>query len=202
MKKVFLSAVFVSGLALFSQAQLQLGIAAGANVSNQHSHTGNSTKLVSPDAFRGYHAGLIADVKVIGHLYLQPQLLYTQTGAKYKGTETSGTFTARNLEMPLNVLFKAKLPFGKLVAGGGPAISYGLSGKMEEEGQTKKLYSGDMKQWRRASFSANALMGIEFNNGIFANVSYQAGLNDINSSSANIKTRSASVSVGYLINWN
>lgn len=204
MKNIFLSVVTVMGFAIISQAQFKVGIKAGGNLSNQNSNVASGTKLISKDAFRGYHAGLVGDVQVFNNLSLQPQLLYTQKGAKYTNTvggqETK--LTIRSIEMPVNVLYKMEMPFGKLIAGGGPVVSYGFGGKMEQNGQTKKLYSGDMKDWKRIDVSANAIAGVEFKNGIFTTVNYQMGLKDINKSAANSKNRSVSLSVGYLLDWN
>lgn len=205
MKKIFLSVFAVMGLAIISQAQLKVGIKAGGNLSNQHSNAATGTKLVSKDAFRGYHAGLVADARVFNNLYLQPQLLYTQKGASYlskvSGYETK--LTMRSIEMPVNILYKVNTSFGKLVAGGGPSVSYGFGGKMEQNGQTSKLYSGAIKDFKRLDISANAIAGVEFNNGVFTSVNYQMGLRDVNKiDGISTKNRSVSVSVGYLIDWN
>lgn len=205
MKKVILSVFTVMGLAIVSQAQLKVGIKAGGNLSNQHSNAAAGTNLLSKDAFRGYHAGLVGDVQVFDNVYLQPQLLYTQKGAKYTtiagGDETK--LTMRSIEMPVNVLYKVNVPFGKVVAGGGPSLSYGFGGKLEQNGQKTKLYSGVMKDFKRIDISANAMAGVEFNNGLFTNVNYQMGLRDVNKiDGISTKNRSVSVSVGYLIDWN
>jgi hypothetical protein len=202
MKKIFLFAVMSL---VVSQAQLKVGIKAGGNLSNQHSNAARGTKLLSKDAFRGYQAGLVADVHVVGNLYVQQQLLYTQNGAKYtskiNGYETK--LTMRSIETPVNILYKVNTSFGKIVAGGGPSVSYGFGGRMEQNGQTKKLYSGAMKDFRRIDISANATAGVEFNNGLFTSVNYQMGLRDVNKiAGVNTKNRSVSVSVGYLIDWN
>ena len=205
MKKVILSVFTVIALAAVSQAQFKVGIKAGGSLSNQHSNAASGTKLLSTNAYRGYHAGLVGDVQVFENVYLQPQLLYSQKGAKYTSF-TGGhatKLTMRSIEMPVNVLYKVNVPFGKLVAGGGPSLSYGLGGKMEQNGQTKKLYSGAIKEFKRIDIGANATAGVEFNNGLFSSVNYQMGLRDVSKiDGINTKNRSVSVSVGYLIDWN
>ena len=204
MKKIFLSVVTVMGLAITSQAQVKIGVKAGGSLSNQQSNAAAGTALVSKDAFKGYQAGLVGDVQLFNRVYLQPQVLYTQKGAKYTnsvgGTETK--LTLRNIEMPLNILYKMETSFGKLIAGGGPVVSYGIGGKIQQGKQVKKLYSGDMKDWSRVDVGANAVAGVEFNNGIFTTVNYQLGLKDIHKGAADVKNRSVSLSVGYLIDWN
>lgn len=151
MKKVILSVFTVIALAEVSHAQFKVGVKAGGSLSNQHSNAASETKLLSTNAFLGYHAGLVGDVQVFQNVYLQPQLIYSQKGAKYTsivgGHETK--LTMRSIEVPVNVLYKVNTPFGKLVAGGGPSLSYGFGGKMEQNGQTKKLYSGAIKEFKR-----------------------------------------------------
>jgi len=188
-----------------SQAQFKVGIKAGAGLSNQNSNVANGAKLVGTESFRGYHAGLVADAQLTEHIYLQPQLLYSQKGAKYtnKGSAYETKLTTRNIELAANVLFKVNTSFGKVFAGAGPTLGYSLSGKLEQNGQSGKLYTGDLKDWKRIDLGAGATAGVEFNNGLFASVNYQMGLLDINKSAAtDTKNRSISMSVGYLIDWN
>lgn len=205
MKKVILSVFTVISLVAVSQAQFRVGLKAGGSLSNQHGNAAAGTNLVSKDAFRGYQAGLVGDVQLFQNVYLQPQLLYTQKGAKYTtiagGQDTK--LTMRNVEMPVNVLYKVNVPFGRIVAGGGPSISYGFGGKLEQNGQKTKLYSGAMNDFKRIDVSANAVAGLEFDNGLFTHVNYQMGLRDVSKiDGINTKSRSVSVSVGYLIDWN
>ena len=202
MKKIFLLAGAVIICSLASQAQFKVGIVTGANVSNQHRNDVNGGKLISNEAFKGFHAGVVADWQIAKNIYLQPQLLYTRKGAKYTAAlGTDARLTLNYVEMPVNILYKVNIPFGKIVAGAGPVIGYSFSGKLQNNGQVKKLYSTDMKNWNRLDISANAMAGLEFNNGFFANVNYQYGFKDINKSAGtSVKNRSVGLSVGYLVN--
>ena len=203
MKKVILSAIAVVTFTVLSQAQVKVGIVAGGNLSNLQG-AGVGSKLISTNAFRGYHAGLVADVQVLNHIYLQPKVLFTHTGAKYTDCNNGAAtkLVMNSIEVPLNILYKADLPFGKVFAGAGPVISYGFTGKQEQSGQSTKLYSAQMKNWKRIGIGANVLAGFEFNNGLFASAGYQMGLKDMYKTDANIKNRALSVSVGYLVDVN
>jgi Outer membrane protein beta-barrel domain len=202
MKKVFLAAFAVITFTVASQAQVKVGVIAGGNLSTQHGNAGVESKLVSNKAFKGYHAGLVADIQVSDHVYIQPQLLYTRKGSKY--TSTIGGYntklTMKYIEMPINFLYKVDVPFGKIYGGVGPVISYGIGGKLEQNGQSAKIYSGSANDWKRLDLSANAVAGIELNNGLFASVNYQKGFMDVNKTKAyDVKNRSLSLSVGYLV---
>ena len=203
MKKIFLLSGIVLLFATATQAQIRVGIQAGANISNQSRNDFKSSKLLSTEAFKGFHAGVVADIPLTSNLYLQPQLQYTQKGAKYTAAfGTDAKLTMHYVEVPVNLLYKINVPFGKVYGGAGPVISYGFAGKIANNGQTNKLYSAD-KNWNRLDVSANAVAGVEFNNGFFANVNYQRGFRDINKSDAvTVKNRSAGLTVGYLLNLN
>jgi hypothetical protein len=204
MKKIFLSVAAVIAMSVMVQAQfsnVKFGIKAGGNLSTQHGLDASSASLLSKGSFRGYHAGLIADVAVTEHFYLQPQLLYVRKGARYVGT-TDGfdtKLTMHTVEMPLNLLYKGDLSFGKVFLGAGPVIGYAFSGKQEQNGQSQKLYKNGLNNWRRIDISANATAGVEFDNGFFASVNYQRGFKDVYKGDVNVKNRSVSLSVGYLL---
>ena len=201
MKKIFVLSGIAIIISMATQAQIRVGIKAGANISNQSRNDFKGTKLISSEAFKGFHAGVVADIPLTSNLYVQPQLQYTRKGAKYTAAlGTDARLTMHYVEMPVNILYKVNVPFGKVFAGAGPVLSYGFAGKLTNNGQTQKLYSAD-KNWNRLDISANAVTGIEFNNGFFASVNYQRGFKDVHkSSTVDVKNRSVAVSVGYLLN--
>ena len=205
MKKVLAAVITMVFITAATQAQFKIGIKAGAGLSNQHSNVASGTKLAGSEAFRGYHAGLVADAPLSDHLSLQPQLLYSRKGAKYTnaGSAYETTFSTRNIELSTNLVYKVNTSFGKIFAGAGPTIGYSLSGELEQNGHSDKLYTGDLKDWKHIDIGAGATAGVEFNNGLFAGINYQMGLLDINKSAgADTKNRSISMSVGYMIDWN
>jgi hypothetical protein len=62
-----------------TQAQLlKLGVKAGLNYANF------SGTDIQTDAITSYHAGLIAEIKLLDKFAIQPELLYTTQGASYK----------------------------------------------------------------------------------------------------------------------
>jgi len=78
MKKTILVTTLLFALSFNVQAQLlQIGVKAGLNYAN---FTGAS---VQTDAITSYHAGLVAEVKLLEKFAIQPELLYTTQGATY-----------------------------------------------------------------------------------------------------------------------
>jgi hypothetical protein len=104
------------------------------------------------------------------------------------------------IDLPLYVVYKYPVSFGKLVGGMGPVLSYAVSGKLEQSGKTKKMFSDELKNWKRGDISGNIMAGVELNNGFMASISYQSGLTDIYKDEIpTIKNRQFSISVGYMI---
>ena len=141
MKKVLLSILTVVSFSLLSHAQLKFGIKAGTNQDNQRINVTESS-IYGSNNFKGYHAGLIGDLNIGGNFYLQPQLLFSRKGATHLSTAGSGDIKVKMsyVELPVNVLYKANLPFGKVFGGAGGAFSYAVGGQEQQGGVTKKLY--------------------------------------------------------------
>ncbi len=79
MKKTHLITFALLLLAMNTQAQLlQIGVKAGLNYANF------SETNIQTDAITSYHAGVIAEVKLLDKFAIQPELLYTTQGATYK----------------------------------------------------------------------------------------------------------------------
>ena len=202
MKKILLSVLAVISFSLLSHAQFKVGIKAGSSLDNQRINVTEGT-VYGSDSFKGYYAGLTGDMNIGGNFYLQPQLLYNRKGATHLSSIGEKDIKVRMsyVELPVNVLYKADVSFGKVFAGAGATFSYAVGGKEKQGGVTRKLYSGAVKDWRREDLSLNFTAGLEFNNGIFVSINSQKGLLDIHKADG-ISVKNRLVSVGYLIDWN
>ena len=79
MKKTIFLSIALLFLAANTQAQLlKLGVKAGLNYANF------SGTEIQTDAITSYHAGLVAEIKLMDKFAIQPELLYTTQGATYK----------------------------------------------------------------------------------------------------------------------
>lgn len=78
MKKTLFVIVLLFVITLSVQAQLlQIGVKAGLNYANFSGTT------IQTDAITSYHAGLLAEIKLLDKFAIQPELLYTTQGATY-----------------------------------------------------------------------------------------------------------------------
>ncbi|SHG64733.1 hypothetical protein SAMN05444481_10671 [Flavobacterium frigidimaris] len=82
MKKIILAAVLFMATSATIQAQLlKIGVKAGVNFANQTGDASFSGIDYSKDGITSYHAGLIAEVKLLEKFSIQPELLYSTQGA-------------------------------------------------------------------------------------------------------------------------
>ena len=201
MKKIVLSVVAVVAMAAVSKAQVRVGVMGGLNEEDQKINVTEGS-IYGNGKFKSYHAGAIGDMKIGGNFYLQPQVLFSRKGATYTNvvSEKDTKIRINYVQLPVNVVYKLNLPFGKLFAGAGGSFSYAIGGRMSEAGVNTKLFkSGD---WKREDVSLTFTGGIEFNNGLFISSNSQKGLMNINKvNGVTAKSRSVSVSVGYFIDW-
>jgi hypothetical protein len=203
MKKFILATAAIIAFVTVSQAQFKVGIKAGANYSEQRVNVSHGAGFFSNDNFKTFHAGLIGEMPIADRFYLQPQLLYTRKGSTLLSASGAPDTKVRidYIELPVNVLYKIPVSFGKVFAGTGATIAYGFRGKEMQAGQKRDVYS-DLNTWKREDLSLNFTAGLEFNNGLFLSVNSQKSLlNTYKVDGVSVKNRSVSFSVGYLIDW-
>jgi len=126
MKKTILVTVLLLALSFGMQAQLvRFGIKGGINYANQ---SGTNITINSgnydTEAITSYHAGLVAEIKLLDSFSIQPELLYSTQGATYKYAATEFKNELGYLSIPvlakinLNKVFSLEL---------GPQASFLLS---------------------------------------------------------------------------
>lgn len=203
MKKILLSAFAIISFSLLTEAQVRIGIKAGGNISKQHVNVSHGNSIFSNDKYKSFHAGLISEFTIAERFYLQPQLLYSRRGSTLlSSTGAADTKVRINyIDVPVNLVYKLPVSFGKIFGGAGAAFSYGFGGKLEQNGQKSKVYNSH--EWKREDVSLSFTAGVEFNNGLFASINSQKGLMDVyKADGVSVKNRSVSVSLGYMIDWN
>ena len=201
MKKSILT-IMILGMIISAEAQLSFGAKAGISFVNQKRTEKKGYSTYDTKGRTGFHIGVFADKQIWNNIYVQPAVIFSKKGAThtsaYSGSVTD--VSMNYIDLPLNVVYKYPVSFGKLVGGMGPVLSYAVSGKLEQSGKTKKMFSDELKNWKRGDISGNIMAGVELNNGFMASISYQSGLTDIYKDEIpTIKNRQFSISVGYMI---
>jgi hypothetical protein len=224
MKKIFLFAIAViASTAAFSQ--VNWGLQAHGNLART-SISGEGTEAFKKSANIGFGAGVIADANLGSQLSLRTSLNLLQKGGKLsfngggEGDDFLPSIDASNklfyAELPVNLVYNVNLSSGKLFFGAGPSLGYGLFGKAkvtytnpfdpseketEETDAFKKEDDGGAGM-KRFDFSANAIAGYQFNNGLFINAGYLLGFGNLVDSEdgESMKNRGLQLTVGFLFN--
>jgi hypothetical protein len=89
-----IAAMLIAGTA--TAQHVNFGIKGGLNMYNIHNS--NDTKY---DSKIGYHIGLLAHVHMAQHFALQPEVVFSTQGAKYRVSGTDGSFNLDYINVPL-----------------------------------------------------------------------------------------------------
>ncbi|MFV5689106.1 porin family protein [Flavobacterium sp. ZT3R25] len=185
MKKTILVAALLLAISNNMQAQLvKFGIKAGVNYANQ---TGTNVTVNSgnynKDAITSYHAGLVAEIKLLDSFSIQPELLYSTQGATYKYAATEFKNELGYLSIPV----LAKINLNKVVSLElGPQASFLLSERNDF----------DVEDANTFDFAVVGGLGFNITNHFFLQARYGLGLTDA-SKDAEVKNSVVQVSAGF-----
>ncbi len=192
MKKIFILFCLLA-IKLFASGQsYNLSVVAGGNYatffSDQYGY-----ELPSYSGSTGYQAGLLA-VFTKGSLSIQTGAIYEQfksngsfldDGSKIFGGSGTESFTVHYLQVPVNFLYNKPTKFGKIFFGGGPYVSFGLSGKIYYQYTNGAYGPVNYSETQPFQFTLNnaspdagikAIIGIAFKNGFLVNLSFDHGI--------------------------
>ncbi|MEG0849314.1 MAG: porin family protein [Flavobacterium sp.] len=187
MKKILLAAVLFLATSATIQAQLlQIGVKAGVNFASQTGDAGLNGVAFDKDGITSYHAGLVAEVKLLEKFSIQPELLYSTQGATYKFKDAQEDF--KNKLAYLSIPVMAKIYMTKsLSLEVGPQASFLLSQKNDVRFDDANTFD----------FALNAGLGLKITKSIFVQGRYSLGLTEA-SSNADIKNSVVQLSAGFM----
>lgn len=188
MKKLLLSLSTVIGTISFAQSAdgAKFGIKAGGNLS---SFTGGDSKSKI-----GFYAGAFVNVTLSEAFSIQPEVVYSQQGAKAKDNYDMGTYVVKNMKQNLGyinvpVMFQYNAtPEFYLEAGPEFGLLVNAQAKGDINGQTYKASNKDTME--SFNFGAGIGLGYKFTPNLGVNARYIAGItkilkNDFGDSSKN-----------------
>lgn len=199
MKKISLIITMFLLVFAFAQAQTTFGLRAGVNFQNLNGK--NDGDKLENKLTTGFNIGVNAEIGIAPDFYFQPGLLFTTKGAKMEGDDDVKA-SLSYLEIPLNLIYKPVLGSGKLIAGFGPYVAYGIGGKWKFDGGDEKISfgSGEDDHFKPLDMGANLLFGYEFASMLSVQMNAQLGLLNLlpNGDSNNIiKNTGFGISLGY-----
>lgn len=206
-------------------SQISIGVIGGYTLSKQTPKR-DGADVFTPSYFSAWHAGMVAETRIAGAFYVQPQLLLSRKGIgevydfrptpdikEYRKTKLMTTY----LELPLNVVYKFKAGF---FAGAGPYAALALKGKarIQSSGMissyypspdytTDIVYSNERPdgtameyQMRAWDFGVNVTGGYNLNKHMFVSMNCSQGLRSVYFVSSGFKNRYLGISAGYYFN--
>jgi len=184
MKRIILAAVLFIAASTTSQAQLvKFGIKAGVNFANQ---TGDAFDApgIDKEGITSYHAGLVAEIKLLDKFAIQPELLYSTQGATYKYAAEEFKNELGYLSIPVMAKFYLTDSFSLEV---GPQASFLLSEKDNVDFEDAETFE----------FGLNAGLGFKITENFFIQGRYGLGLTEA-SKNADVKNSTVQLSAGFM----
>jgi opacity protein-like surface antigen len=179
MKKAILVTVLLLVLSFNAQAQLlQIGAKVGLNYANF------SGTDIQTDAITSYHAGLIAEIKLLDKFAIQPELLYTTQGASYENAGKEFKNELGYIAIPVLAKIYLSKSFSLEL---GPQASFLLSKKNNFDASDPNTFD----------FAVDAGLSFKITKNIFIQGRYVLGLTEI-SPNADAKNSVLQLSAGLL----
>jgi opacity protein-like surface antigen len=185
MKKILLAVVLFIAASTASQAQLvKFGVKAGVNFANQTGDASLEGVEFDKEGITSYHAGLVAEIKLLDKFAVQPELLYSTVGANYKNAGEEFKNELGYISIPVMAKFYLTDSFSLEV---GPQASFLLSEKNDF----------DVENGETFEFGVNAGLGFKLTENFFVQGRYGLGLTEA-SKDADVKNSTVQFSVGFL----
>ena len=184
MKKIFLAAVLFIATSATIQAQLlQIGVKAGVNFASQ---TGDAfpDQNFDKEGITSFHAGLVAELKLLDRFSVQPELLYSTQGATYKNAIDEYKNELGYISIPVMAKFYLTDSFSLEV---GPQASFLVSEKNDFDVEDAETFE----------FGLNAGLGYKITKNFFVQGRYGLGLTEA-SKNADVKNSTIQFSAGFM----
>lgn len=185
MKKLILAAFFVIAAATNSNAQIvKFGVKGGVNFANLD----GGPSGIDYKNKTGFHAGAVAEIKVLPNFSIQPEALFSSQGTEVEGV---GDFNLDYISVP--VLAKFYLVTDILSIEAGPQFSF-LVNDSNDAFDDIADGGSDTKSF---DFGVAGGLGVNIAGGLFAQARYTIGLTEV-SKDADAKNAVFQVSLGYM----
>jgi len=177
MKKLFLGLGLVAGTFTFAQTSPTFGIKAGVNISSLSDDGFDDTKSKA-----GFSGGLFMNAPLSEQFSIQPEVLYSQMGAKIEGKFANTAYsTTRSLDyitVPVMFQFRATPAF---YIEAGPEFGFLVSAKDKDTvGNFSTTNQIDTDNFNTFNMGLGLGLGFDITKNIGVNARYVAGFTDIN----------------------
>jgi hypothetical protein len=217
MKKLLLSALIMSGVALTSKAQFQLGVQAGVSANAPKVQDFTDAKNFTKPTY-----GIVAQYDFGGFIF-RPSLNFLSTGFKSTDISTVANVTTTevlellsdNLSIPLDLVLPIKAKKGRFLVSVAPVVTIGLKAKTNSTETTQvgngaavsQTQSEDLTYGNDASADIKKVdwggkigVGYEFKK-FQVNLGYKAGFNNLlpNNNNSSYKEHNLTLTLSYFL---
>ena len=193
MKKIILAIAIL--ITLSSNAQkINFGIKAGLNISML---TGSKDQIMS--STNGFFAGALLEFKILEKIALQPELLFSQQGAKFESKNLTSSTTMKTDYLIVPIMVKYYLKRG-LFLEAGPQAGFLISAKQDVENRiTNTSTSENIKDATKVfDMAANVGIGYDIIDKVVTQIRYFIGITNTSTlENTDIKNGVFQLSVGY-----
>lgn len=185
MKKLILAVLLVFAAATNSNAQIvQFGVKGGVNFSNFN----GGVDGIDYKNKTGFHAGALAEIKILPNFAIQPEALFSSQGTEVKGV---GDFNLDYISVP--VLAKFYLITDRLSIEAGPQFSFLVD---DSQDAFDDATDGD-PDTKSFDFAVAGGLSLKVTKGLFVSARYTIGLTEV-ARDADAKNAVFQVGLGYL----
>ena len=203
MKKYILSALLIFAIGLTSAQNTQFGIKGGLNLANLNGtgwvELSNTSPIIS------FHVGGFVEIKLSDKISIQPELLYSLQGCKYKielrqdpnETATNSDVVSSLSYINIPVMFKYYV-IEKFSLEAGPQLGVLVSSKVKQTltGQPSIVYD-NISGYNSIDYGVNIGAGYDISEKLSTGIRYNLGLCDIDKSTSVTKNNVLSLSMCY-----
>jgi hypothetical protein len=197
--KVTSITILLLSYAFCGNAQTLFGVKAGLNISSIH--VVNLPKSFrGPEALAGFHLGVYTRAKIDDRVFLYPELLYTQRGAR------DGDIKLKINYIELPIIFSYAL-IETLAIDGGASLAFRISAKAKADGASANL--GSLYD-KKIDLGINAGVRFQFSEKLSGTARYYFGalpiaksvITDFGGNSYEMKEYNRSIQVGIAYQFN
>lgn len=191
MKKISLLSIVLIMCAMLNAQNTTIGLKAGLNVGNLNSSNGNEmgSKL-------GMNAGLIGHIHLSSKFALQPELIYSDQGAKYTISNGEHSLHLNYINIPVLLQYMFSNGFRLQT---GPQLGFLASVKDKLGNVTTGYYTS--QSFKTVDFSWSVGLGYMASSGLGIDGRYNFGLTDIrNASTTILHNRVFQLGLFYMLN--
>ena len=221
--KIITLIVLLSFYNKLAYSQITFGAQAMVNVANANYEAGAMTNKLSTSGKTKFGFGLLAEVNISRSFTLRPGLTYIGKGIIATFQHYGRTYDyIRDLdfnviEFPVVFCYNAHFKSAKLFVGIGESLGFGIKGRerythtIANPGAAGTTVTDSYNAYafappehnfgsfKSVEISATGIAGLQFNNGIFADISYLKGLNNL--SALHYSNRGFQLGMGYLFHY-